>query len=267
MNSSSASDNFITKSTGVTGFIRKTMALTYGNTFPNNPSVSNLASGNQDHISFVGISIQGYAKATKAVLPANGSFSSMSFYSHATGNARLAIYNDASGAPSAKQWESGSVSVTAGAWNTVNISSGTPASLILNSGTYWLAWQWNNANTGPSYMAGTAGTGNYLVQSYGSFPTNWTGGTASSENWSLYASYCAMPTASVSGQSNVSCYDGNNGSIIITGSGGTGPYQFSTNNGSSYVSGSNPYTFSGLAAGTYYPRVKDANNCESSSCP
>ena len=74
MNSGSASANFVTKSTGVTGFVRKSVALTYGTAFPNNPAVGNLASGNQDHIAFVGVAIEGYAKATKAILLASFSW-------------------------------------------------------------------------------------------------------------------------------------------------------------------------------------------------
>ena len=65
----------------------------------------------------------------------------MSFYSAATGNVRLAIYSDASGVPSGKLWESVSTACTANAWNTININAGTPTSLTLNSGTYWLVWQ------------------------------------------------------------------------------------------------------------------------------
>jgi hypothetical protein len=80
---------------------------------------------------------------------------------------------------------------------------------------------------------------------------------------------CPSVAASVSGHSNISCYLGNDGSIIIDASGGKGPYTFSLNNGSSYVAGDTDTrkTFSGLTAGTYYPRVKDANDCESPSCP
>jgi hypothetical protein len=140
----------------------------------------------------------GQAKATKATLPVNASISSMSFYSHAAGNVRLAIYNDASLAPSAKQWESGDVSVTATAWTTVNISSGTPTSRTLAPGTYWLVWQWNPGSAyaaGPSYTAGSSGDGNYLYQSYTGFPSPWIGGTSSSEKWSIYATYCTLPDA------------------------------------------------------------------------
>jgi hypothetical protein len=140
----------------------------------------------------------GQAKATKATLPVNASISSMSFYSHTAGNVRLAIYNDASLAPSAKQWESGVVAVTTSAWTTVNISSGTPSSRTLASGTYWLAWQWNPGTAytaGPSYTAGSSGDGNYLYQSYTGFPSPWIGGTSSSEKWSIYATYCTLPDA------------------------------------------------------------------------
>jgi len=82
-------------------------------------------------------------------LPAAGAITALGFYSHATGNYRLAIYTDSSG-PAVKQWESGDTTAAAGAWNTVNISAGTPTTLSLGAGTYWLAWQWNSTNSGPS---------------------------------------------------------------------------------------------------------------------
>ena len=62
-------------------------------------------------------------------------------------------------------------------------------------------------------------------------------------------------------QSNVTCFGGNDGSITVTASGGTGPYQFSNNNGTSYSPGANPFTFSTLTAAGYNIRVRDANNC------
>jgi len=133
------------------------------------------------------VQIEGYAKATKVTLSNNADITSLSFYSHATGNFRLAIYSNSSG-PSSKQWESASTAATVG-WNTINISSGTPTSLPLNAGTYWLAWQWDSANSGPSYTAGSSGDGNYISQAYGSFPVTWSGGTSTNEKWSIYASY------------------------------------------------------------------------------
>jgi hypothetical protein len=167
---------------------------TYATAFPDNSaSWVNATQMLPDCIFFVGVPVEGYAKATRATLPAASAITSMSFYTHATGDFRLAIYSDSSGAPGAKQWESGSTAASASAWNTVNISAGTPTSLTLNAGTYWLAWQWDSANSGPSYALGSANTGDYLVQTYGSFPGSWSGGTLSTENWSLYATYSSAP--------------------------------------------------------------------------
>jgi trimeric autotransporter adhesin len=76
------------------------------------------------------------------------------------------------------------------------------------------------------------------------------------------------PSSSVTGQSNVSCFGGNDGSITIQASGGTAPYQFSITNGVNYSAGANPYTFSGLIANTQYKiRVKDSFGCESPAIP
>lgn len=52
-----------------------------------------------------------------------------------------------------------------------------------------------------------------------------------------------------------------NGTIVITAAGGTGPYQYSINGGSSFQPSN---TFSGLSGGTYSIIVRDANNCTSS---
>jgi hypothetical protein len=364
MNSGSSTANFITKSTGVTGYVRKSMALTYGGSFPNNPAVNNLATGNQDHIAFAGVPIQGYVKATKASVPINASFTAVNFYSHAAGNVRLAIYSDnGSGtAPLTKKWESGDISISATGQpklTTVNISSGTPTTLNLTAGTYWLAWQWNSANSGPSISTGAANTGNFIVQSYGAFPLSWTGGTTSTENWTEYATFsCTQPApptvpnkgtctgaaatitasgavsgdkykwydaasggtllktstdnndnsfttvaltsttnywvsiinssacesnrtqvtvsinpspvASVTGQSNINCFAASDGTITIQGNNGTGPYNYSVDNGANWTASApvlpNPYTFTGLQANQAYKiRVRDANGCLSKS--
>lgn len=155
--------------------------------------------GNADATYIIGVPVQGYAKATKASVPINASFTGVNFYTHAAGNVRLAIYSDnGSGtAPAAKQWESGDISINATGqpkFTTVNISSGTPSTLNLSAGTYWLAWQWNSVTSGPSISTGGANTGNFIVQSYGAFPSSWTGGTSSTENWTMYATFsCAQP--------------------------------------------------------------------------
>ena len=57
---------------------------------------------------------------------------------------------------------------------------------------------------------------------------------------------------------DVSCNGGNDGSIIINASGGTGVLSYSINNGVTFSGSSN---FTGLIAGSYNVIVKDANGC------
>ena len=52
--------------------------------------------------------------------------------------------------------------------------------------------------------------------------------------------------------------DNCDGSVVVSASGGTGPYEFSINGGTFQVSG----TFTGLCPGNYYVTVKDADDNE-----
>ncbi|MCB0577661.1 MAG: SprB repeat-containing protein, partial [Saprospiraceae bacterium] len=75
--------------------------------------------------------------------------------------------------------------------------------------------------------------------------------------------YCPCPTISFTATPSNTCSGSSNGQIAVTGvTGGTGPYMYSKNNGSSFQSGA---TFTGLAAGMYDVVVKDANGCESAA--
>lgn len=63
---------------------------------------------------------------------------------------------------------------------------------------------------------------------------------------------------------NATCFGGSNGSILVTPSGGTSPYDFSIDGGTSYpVTGLTTHTFTGLTAQNYNIRVRDANGCQS----
>ena len=125
------------------------------------------------------------------------------------------------------------------------------------------------------YTTPTGGTGS---------PTAPTPSTASVGTTSYYVSQTVgcegpraridvivyTPVTSVSGQSNVSCYGGADGSITIQASGGTAPYQYSVDNGLTYTTGTNPnpYTYSGLSANIQYKiRVQDSNGCQSPAIP
>lgn len=175
-------------------------AQTYGAlpaTFPSNPT----SSTGPHTLYFNGVQIKGYAKATKAILSQDASsITSFSFYTHATGNAKLAFYQNSAGAPGSRIWYSAAVACSASAWNTANVSDGTPTSLTsLSAGTYWLTWKWDSVNSGPSYTTGTSGDGYYVAAAYASaWPDPFGAGTATAEKWSLYGTYTPV-TYQISG--------------------------------------------------------------------
>lgn len=66
------------------------------------------------------------------------------------------------------------------------------------------------------------------------------------------------PALTVTSTTNVSCYGGNDGTIILSATGGSGTLQYSIDGGLTYqASGS----FTGLIAGKYSVLVKDASGC------
>jgi hypothetical protein len=63
-------------------------------------------------------------------------------------------------------------------------------------------------------------------------------------------------------KTNETCNDANNGTISIAATGGVNPLEYSRNNGSSYQNSPN---FTGLSAGNYNLKVRDANGCTTAS--
>jgi hypothetical protein len=89
------------------------------------------------------------------------------------------------------------------------------------------------------------------------------GGTANSASFTVKES----PLAIVTGQTNITCNAANDGTITVTGSGGTEPYYFSDDDGSNYypslpAAGNANWTFTGLIPNNPYRiKVKDNIGC------
>ncbi|HUW06743.1 MAG TPA: gliding motility-associated C-terminal domain-containing protein [Williamwhitmania sp.] len=131
----------------------------------------------------------------------------------------------------------------------------------------------NGGNTGSVTVAGSGGTAPYqyslnggTYQASGTFSSLTAGSytvTVMDANGCTYnvpvtITQPATPVSgSISSQTNVSCFGGNNGSVTVAGAGGTSPYQYNLNGGTFQVSG----TFGTLITGAYTVTVKDANGC------
>lgn len=105
-------------------------------------------------------------------------------------------------------------------------------------------------STSNTFSGLSSGSYNIVVRDGNSCITN---GTALTVNQPTAVSY----TASIS---NATCGN-NNGSISVTGSGGTGALQYSSDGGINFQSSG---SFGGLAGGTYNIVVKDINGCQAS---
>jgi len=156
----------------------------------------------------------------------------------------VAVTVNSSSSPTCNGSSNGSITL-----NTATGGSGTgyqyAKRLPYGSGT-WSAWQTSTVFSGLP-------TGNYGFKAKDG---NNCESTEISRNLTQPSAISATK-----GKVNPTCFGGSNGRIAINASGGTSPYQYSKDGGTTYFSGSNPYTFSGLPAGTYNIYVKDANAC------
>jgi len=132
---------------------------------------------------------KGFVKGTKVALSQTALVSNVWFYSHAAGgNVRLAIYDDSS--PKRLLWQSTVVTnTTSEGWLKTPVGQGSPASLSLNPGTYWLAWQIDTLLDVPGFTQGASGEGFFLGQAFGAFPGAISGAQSSAETWSMYLDY------------------------------------------------------------------------------
>jgi hypothetical protein len=125
--------------------------------------------------------------------------------------------------------------------------SATPAGLSINSTT---------GQINPSISTAGTYTVHYQIASGGN------GCTAVDATFPVTIGI--NPLATVTGQTNVTCFGANDGTITVSASGGVSPYTFSVDNGTNFfpATGTNLRLFTGLTANNpYRVKVKDNNGC------
>jgi gliding motility-associated-like protein len=140
---------------------------------------------------------------------------------------------------------------------TANISAQTnvtctgngSATVSASGGTAPYTYSWNTTPAQTSATATNLAAGNYTVT-----VTDANGCTATA---SVTITQAASLNASISSQTNVSCFGNTNGSATVSVSGGTAPYSYSWNTSPVQTSA----TASNLAPGNYVVTVTDANGC------
>lgn len=155
---------------------------------------------------------------------------------------------------------------TGGSVSFTNNSSTTQDSMFNQIGldnyagsNYYYSWNFGDGSavshsTNPSHTYATAGT--YTVTLTNTV-VGWEGTCNSSETMTISVGLANSATAIT----NVSCNGGNNGSVVASATGGTSPYSFSINGGSSYQAAA----FNNLSAGSYTLLVRDAIGCTAST--
>ena len=123
------------------------------------------------------------------------------------------------------------------------------ATVTADAGTPGYTYLWSNGTTTDSINNVPVGT--YTVTVTDAY------GCSTTASITLTVGEAFNPSASVT---NVNCFGGSNGTITITNANGTAPFTFSQDSGA-FLTGTLPYSFNNLSAGTYEIAVKDANGC------
>ncbi|MBI5154836.1 SUMF1/EgtB/PvdO family nonheme iron enzyme [Candidatus Poribacteria bacterium] len=135
--------------------------------------------------------LKGVLLGSRLVLPEDGLVQTMHFFSHRPdGNLRMALYDN--GEPRNLLWQSPAVPNTAtDAVLAVPISDGSPASLRLSAGTYWLAWQSDAMSAVGSYARGPTGDGFSAGLEFGPVPDMLASSqiVATDAIWTQYITY------------------------------------------------------------------------------
>lgn len=126
------------------------------------------------------------------------------------------------------------------------------ASASVSGGTASYTYLWSTGSSSPSISGLPAGTYDVTV----------TDANGCSENQSITLTQPAAPLAISSTLTAVDCYGNNSGSIDITVTGGTSPYDYQWSNGGTIIMSDTTQDVSNQYADTYLVEVTDANGCE-----
>jgi PKD repeat protein len=203
------------------------------------------------------ISCNGLTNGSAVASPSGGTPSFT--YAWSNGQTSANINNLAVGTYTLTVTDTKSCSATTSASVTQpNVISATPSSTVVSC---------NGGNNGTASLSVSGGTPNFNYQwSNGQTTATATNLTAATYNVTITDSKNCTATSSVTvSQPNavsvtgsgtpISCFGGNNGSVILTTTGGTSPYTYLWSNGNTSANQTN------LSAGTYSLTVTDANSC------
>ncbi|MPR33228.1 T9SS type A sorting domain-containing protein [Salmonirosea aquatica] len=117
----------------------------------------------------------------------------------------------------------------------------------------------NNSNGTGNIVASSANMGTVV------YSATCTAGGLTSCPVSVSVTTVASPVTLTPTVTPVSCQGGSNGKVSLLVGNGTAPFTYSNDGGTNYGSPThdNPFAFTGLSAGTYQFRVKDAKGCAS----
>ena len=107
-----------------------------------------------------------------------------------------------------------------------------------------------------------ASSGTFTNLNAGSYTLTVKDANGCTTSTSVFVNSQAGPVLNMPNSTNVSCFNGSDGTITISSTGGTGVVQYSINNGVSYQTSG---VFTNLSAGTYFCSVKDNAGCSSYS--
>lgn len=133
-----------------------------------------------------------FINATRFTAGASGTITSLNAFVGATlgaspnNRAQMGIYSGTASAPTTLLARSGDVTLTASSWNVFSI----PSVSVTSGQVYWLAYNTNGttaAHNNLRYRTGVAGQTLYIGAAYNTWPTTWSGGTASNLENSMYA--------------------------------------------------------------------------------